>query len=84
MTTRKNNGPRPMRETLIYKAKRGNIFDPSEAGKKYNCYRPALTGSFYIVDCWVCDEAGNIHPGYNAKPVPVHVDNIGAYVNKVS
>ena len=76
--------PRPMRENLIYKAKRGHIHDDSKEGKKYNCYRPALTGNFIILDCWVCDEAGNIHPGYSASPVPVHVANIGTYVNAVS
>ena len=32
--TKLKNGPRPLRENLIYKAKRGHIYDTSKEGKK--------------------------------------------------
>jgi hypothetical protein len=54
---------------LIYKAKRGQIYDPVK--REYNCYSPAWSGNFGIVDCWVCDETGRIHPGFSNYPVPV-------------
>lgn len=44
---------------------------------EYDCYMPCFSGCFAIVDCWICDKQGNIHPGYNICGVPVNVDNIG-------
>ena len=64
---------------LIYCAKRGHIYDPDN--KKYNCFLPAEDGAYGILDCWVYDESGNIHPGYNVSPVPVCQDDIGKRVN---
>ena len=73
---------RNLREHTIYKAKRGQIYDPDN--KKFNCYRPALNGAYAILDCWVCDEAGNVHPGYDVSPVPVHQDSLGKIVNVIT
>jgi hypothetical protein len=67
------------RNSLIYKAKRGKLYDPERP--RFNCYRPAHNGSYYVLDCWVCDENGEVHPGYNVSPVPVHWQNIGVPVN---
>lgn len=51
-------------------------YDPDRP--RYNCYRPAHSGSgFYILDCWIVDSNGRRHPGYNVSPVPVYVGNIG-------
>lgn len=66
----------------IYQAKRGKIYDPEQ--KQFNCYRPVYDGSFFTLDCWVCDKEGNIHPGYNISPVPVHVDNLGRVVGSIA
>lgn len=74
-------GNRFLRSNFIYKAKRGHIYD--EDNKQYNCYRPANSGTYSILDCWVCDEAGNVHPGYNVSPVPVCNSNLGKHVNVV-
>ena len=60
---------------VIYKAKRGHVYDDSKP--RYNCYIPANSGRYGILDCWVCDRRGNVHPGYNVSPVPVSADNIG-------
>ena len=70
-----------LKSNFIYKAKRGHIYDPDR--KRYNCYRPAINGAYYIIDCWPCDEAGNVHPGYNVSPSPVCQDNIGQVVNVI-
>lgn len=72
---------RLLRTNTIYKAKRGHIYD--EDHKQYNCYRPATQGTYHVLDCWVCDEAGNVHPGYNVSPVPVCQDAIGKIVNVI-
>jgi hypothetical protein len=68
-------------EQTIYKAKRGRIYDDQQ--KQFNCYRPAFAFTSpptYIADCWVCDSAGKLHPGYNVSPVPVLVQNLGQIV----
>jgi hypothetical protein len=65
----------------IYKAKRGHVYDPEKP--KYNCFIPARSGSWEILDCWPCDEDGNIHPGYSVSPVPVHRSVLGAVVGEV-
>ena len=66
---------------LIYKAKRGHIYDTDR--RKYNCYMPMETGDYGIVDCWVCTESGDIHPGYSNWGVPVCTDNLGKVVNTI-
>lgn len=58
----------------IYKAKRGH-----EHSKKYNCFMPMFTGRFDIVDCWYCDEHGNIDNGY-FYGTPINTSNIGKLV----
>lgn len=69
---------------LIYKAKRGHIYRTDTAkDKKYNCYRPCFTGDFGIVDCWVCDANGSVHPGFNCSGVPIDTDTLGPVVNKI-
>jgi hypothetical protein len=64
---------------VVYKAKRGHIYDPNHP--KYNCYSPANDGVYSVFDAWVCDERGNVHPGYNISPVPIRADYIGDEVN---
>lgn len=70
-----------LRSSLIYKAKLGHIYDPEN--KQYDCFRPANDGRYSILDCWVCDENGNVHPGYNVSPVPVSCAVIGRAVKVV-
>lgn len=69
---------------LIYKAKRGYVYrNYTKSDKKYNCYSPCFSGGFGIVDCWVCDEFGNVHPDFNCSGVPVSVSVLGAVINKL-
>lgn len=30
----------------------------------------------FIVDCWIVDRTGNVHPGYNASPIPIQLEDI--------
>ena len=68
-------------QNVIYKAKRGHVYD-SESNR-FNCYMPVHTGKYQVVDCWVCDQSGNIHPGYNCSPVPVFSGNLGVAINRI-
>jgi len=69
---------------LIYRAKRGHIYrTDTPKDRKYDCYSPCMSGDYEIVDCWVCDESGNVHPGYSCSGVPVDVDSLGKIVNKI-
>ena len=64
---------------IIYKAKRGCIYD--EEQPRYNCYTPVeYANGCTLGDCWVCDKDGNIHPGYNVSPVPVSIESLGQVV----
>ena len=38
---------------------------------EYDCYESAMTGDFFLGDCWVVDSKGNRHPGYSEDAVPV-------------
>ena len=68
-----------MRKGLIYKARDGHIYDLNH--EKYNCYTPTdHADSCGLGDCWVTDEQGNIHPGYNNSPVPIHVARLGEVI----
>ena len=63
---------------LIYKVKRP-IY-----GADYPCCTPARSGSYdplHILDVWLCDSQGNLHPGFNVSAEPMIVKNIGEAVN---
>jgi hypothetical protein len=40
-------------------------------------------GIYQIVDCWIVDRTGHIHPGYNVSPVPIAVSSIGGMVRHI-
>jgi len=52
---------------------------------EFDCYCPAdyVMADNAIGDCWVCDEHGNIHPGYCNSPVPVCCENLGEVVGNM-
>ena len=74
---------RKMFAGVIYRAKRGHVYDPRHP--RYNCFTPAeyADGCDNIGDCWVLDQRGNIHPGYNVSPMPVCVAVLGEVVGTV-
>jgi len=39
---------------------------------------PMHSGNFWMVDCWIVDEEGNVHPDYNVAGVPVATGNFVA------
>ena len=57
-----------------------------ESNPQFDCLKPAMddNGRYIVVDCWVTDSQGNIHPGFTVSPVPVSVSNIGAMVRHIS
>ena len=55
-----------------------------EERPEFDCYNPAYSGDFYMVDCWPCTDSGEIHPGYNVCAVPVHTSNLGEIVGAAS
>ena len=57
---------------LIYQA--DTPYD--EQRPEYDCYNPVDTGRWWMVDCWVCNAAGEIHPGYSVAPVPVNTNGL--------
>lgn len=66
---------------IIYKAAPGEIYD--DEAPEYDCYSPDDDFDGYCCDCWVCDAEGNIHPGYDNSPVPVHEDKIGEFIARM-
>jgi hypothetical protein len=66
---------------LIYKAKRGRIYDPDN--RKYNCYSPIFTGDYHTVDCFICDQNGKLASNMERYVVPVGTSNLGSIINKL-
>jgi len=67
---------------LIYRAKRGCVYDNDQP--QYNCYSPVdYADGCQMGDCWVCDEYGNIHPGYSVSPVAISVESLGAIIGRM-
>lgn len=65
---------------VIYRAK-DDCYD--EDYPAFACYSPVdYADGCFIGDCWVCDEQGNICPGYNVSPVPVNVEDLGEVIGK--
>ena len=72
--------PKLVSSRVIYMA----VAPYDESRPEFDCYNPVETGEWWIVDCWPCDMHGNIHPGYNVSPVPVHTENLIEKVGAVS
>lgn len=51
--------------------------------KRYRFVQPAdyCSESAVIGDCWIVDKDGQINPGTNVSPVPIHRDCIGRRIN---
>lgn len=41
-------------------------------------YIPCESGNFWMVDCWIVNEEGSLHPDYNIAGVPVATKNFVA------
>lgn len=67
---------------IIYKAIGGPHDDERP---EFGCYCPAAYAADCVVgDCWVCDDRGNLHPGYNVSPVPIAVERLGETVGRMA
>jgi len=85
MFYRKEKEPTKIRFTSdgIYRAANGSY---DESQPQFDCVWPVMddNGQYSIVDCWITDSQGNIHPGYDVSPVPVAVSNIGDMIRHIS
>jgi len=47
---------------------------------EFDHVKPAMDDveGLYIVDCWVCNEYGDICPGYSESPVPIHISDFAS------
>lgn len=62
----------------IYKDVTGWVYD--ENNPQYDHFIPEFSGDFWIVDCLIVDNNGNIHPDYQ-KGVPVETKNLTKVAN---
>jgi hypothetical protein len=64
----------------IYRWKRGEGLDTyppyDKYDKEYCLLMAAEYNDSYIGDCYVINKRGDIHPGYDASPIPVNIDAV--------
>ena len=53
------------------------LFDDEYPDYKY--FVPLHTGRFDLVDCWVVNRNGDVHPDYDAAGVPIHTWHLRPY-----
>lgn len=62
-------------EYLMYEIK-GWTYDDERPEFQY--FIPTHSGNFWMVDCWIVDIEGNVHPDYNVAGVPVATRRMAA------
>jgi hypothetical protein len=67
--------PRFLSKFLIYKGTDNFVYD--EDKPEYNCFIPLSSGRYFGADFWICNEQGEVHPGYNVAGVLVTCSLIG-------
>lgn len=52
-------------------------YDDEDHGTGY-AFAKAAEGAdgCFIADCWIVNERGEIHPGYEESPVPIRYDDV--------
>lgn len=45
------------------------VYDESKP--EFMFFVPCISGNFWMVDCWIVDADGNVHPDYSTAGVPV-------------
>lgn len=70
-----NQEPKFVSQTLMYEIP-GWVFDESHPSFKYLV--PVESGKYHMVDCWIVNESGMVHPGYSVAGIPVHTCNMVA------
>jgi hypothetical protein len=64
----KQGEPRFISKNLMYEIK-GCIYDNDNPVYRY--FVPLFSGHCHMVDCWIVNEEGEIHPGYSSAGVPI-------------
>ncbi len=55
----------------IYRLKDTTNYD-DDHGQGYDCVETfSPEDGYFVRDCWIVNEQGEVHPGYDAEPVPV-------------
>lgn len=67
--------PRFISRNLIYEIE-GWVYDSDEPEFKYLV--PLHSGNFAMVDCWIVNEKGSIHPGYSCAGVAIGTQRFNA------
>ena len=62
----KQGEPKFISKNLMYEIK-GWVYDDNNPVYRYLV--PLYSGRFHMVDCWIVNEEGDIHPGYNCAGV---------------
>lgn len=65
--------PKFVSKTLMYEIP-GWVLDETWPEFKYMV--PVESGKFWIVDCWIVNESGAVHPDYSVAGIPVHTRNM--------
>ena len=69
-----NNDEMPfVSKHLMYEIE-GCVYDENEP--EYMFFVPCDSGRFWMVDCWIVNEDGSLHPGYNVAGVPIATKNL--------
>jgi hypothetical protein len=64
--TLKQGEPKFISKNLMYEIE-GWVYDDSKPAYRYLV--PLYSGRYHMVDCWIVNEKGQIHPGYNCAGV---------------
>ena len=67
--------PKFISKNLMYEIE-GWVYDSDEPEFKYLV--PLGSGNFYMVDCWIVNEKGRIHPGYSCAGVAIGTQRFNA------
>lgn len=69
----------PFQAGHIYPLVDPEHYDDEDFGKGYDhvmIAHDANPGDCYIHDVWVLNSEGEVHPGYNASPVPIRMEDV--------
>lgn len=70
MSTFKSNTSYALKNPTAYDDEYGTGYGRAET------YGPIDCEGMFIVDCWIVNDVGEVHPGYNESPVPVRFEDL--------
>lgn len=65
------------KKNTVYRLKDPDRFDDEDYGTGYDHVETyGDCDGMWMTDCWVVNDKGEIHPGYNGSPVPVRFEDV--------